>query len=286
MGKARSRRSLQLLVFLVLAAIVPSLVACGSGSANMAAGADLLSKVRQTGTLKVAITQANPPWNFLDSSGNPAGYDVDVAHELAKRLGVGEVEFVPSNFQSFIEGVRANRFDIVIAGQTITEERAREVGFSIPYQVNGISIFVPGKSSDVANVEQLAGKTVGVSAGTTQEEFARTKVPGAQVKTYQNATLGLIDLARSNADAMLVSRFQGAYLAAQNKLAVKPVGPLLESEVNGMSFRKDAGAFKGAVDQALTDMINDGTLTAISQRWLGGLDMASELRQAGAHAPR
>ncbi|EHR61337.1 periplasmic component of amino acid ABC-type transporter/signal transduction system [Saccharomonospora cyanea NA-134] len=263
----RMRRGLALL--LTTASAV--LVGCSGGGST-----DVLADVRDSGTLRVALTQANPPWNFLDD-GKPAGYDVDVAHEVARRIGVDNVEFVASNFQSFIEGVRAGRFDIVISGQTITEERKQQVGFSRPYQVNGVAIFVPNDDRGIVSLSDLEGKVVAVSAGTTQEQFAREEIPGAQVKTYQNATLGLTDLARGNADAMLVSRFQGSYLAEQNDLAVKPVGKLLESEVNGMSFRKGSPEFRKEVDAAIAGMIADGTLSRISRQWLG-LDMVPELK--------
>lgn len=269
------RTSGKLLPVLALITLMSTLLGCSAQGAS--ASGNVLQDVRENGTLRVALTQANPPWNFVDGSGQPIGYDVDVARELASRLGVENVQFIPSNFQSFIEGVRAGRFDIVISGQTITDERKEQVGFSRPYQVNGVSVFTAASNNSINGVESLRDKTIAVSAGTTQEEFAATEIPGAQVKTYQNATLGLTDLARDNADAMLVSRFQGNYLAEQNGLDVKPVGPLLEKEVNGMSFRKGSPELKQAVDSAIGDMIEDGTLTRISGRWLGDVDMAAEL---------
>ncbi|MEV4573331.1 transporter substrate-binding domain-containing protein [Nonomuraea jabiensis] len=256
-----------LLVVLVIAA-----AGCGSGQAE----GDLLQRVKAAGVIRVAQTQANPPWNFLEN-GKPAGYDVDVANELARRLGIAKVEFVPSNFQSFIAGVQAGRFDAVISGQTITDERKEQVDFSRPYEVNGISIFVAA-GSGISGVADLKGRKVAVTAGTTQAAFAKKSIPDADIKTYDNATLGLTEVARSRADAALVSRFQGAFLAQKNGLAVKPAGPLLESEVNGISFAKGSKTFKQAVDQALGDMISDGTLSAISKKWLGGLDMAEQLK--------
>lgn len=255
----------------LISIMLVALAGCGGGQA----GGDLLERVKSAGVLRVAQTQANPPWNFLDA-GKPAGYDVDVADELAKRLGIGKVEFVASNFQSFIPGVQAGRFDAVISGQTITEERKKQVDFSRPYQVNGISVFVAG-DSPVGGVADLTGKKVAVTAGTTQAAFAKKSIPGADIRTYENATLGLTEVGRGRADAALVSRFQGAFLAQKNGLAVKPAGPLLESEVNGISFAKGADTFKQAVDKALGDMIADGTLSAISRKWLGGLDMSAEL---------
>jgi cystine transport system substrate-binding protein len=269
----RSRSIRQILPILpaLLALVVAS--ACSS---SPSATADLLDRVRESGTLRVAQTQANPPWNFLDDASQPMGYDVDVANELARRLGIPNVEFVPSNYQSFIEGVRANRYDVVISGQTITEERRQQVDFSRAYQVNGVSIFVKAGDRSISTLDDLAGRRVGVSAGTTNEKMAR-EIAGADVRTYENATLALTDLSRGGVDAMLVSRFAGTYLAERNGLPVEPVGELLELEVNGMTFRKDSPRFKQAVDEAIGQMIEDGTLSQISQRWLGGLDMATEL---------
>ncbi|OZM76443.1 ABC transporter substrate-binding protein [Pseudonocardia sp. MH-G8] len=263
-------------------AALVALAACSTGGGARSADGDLLEQVRESGTLRVALTQANPPWNFLDESNSPAGYDVDVARELASRLGIENVEFIPSTYQNFIEGVRANRFDIVISGQAITEERKQQVDFSIPYQVNGIAIFVQADDDTIQGIADLSGRSVATSAGTTQEAFARESIPGAEVKTNQNATLGLTDLSRGGADAALVSRFQGTYLAEQNELQVKPVGPLLESEINAMTFRKDAGSLGPEVNRVINEMIEDGTITRFSQRWLAGQDVAVELRKLPA----
>ncbi|WP_249938688.1 transporter substrate-binding domain-containing protein [Streptomyces mirabilis] len=270
-----SSRCSRLAALLVSGAVLTA--GCTVGSS-----ANTLDSARSKGTLRVALTEANPPWNFLDND-KPTGYDVDVARELAKRLGIGKVEFIGSDFGSFIEGVRANRFDIVISGQTITEERQKQVDFSRPYEVNGVSIFVGKSNTSLTGLPALRGKTIAVTEGTTQAEYARTKIPGAQIKTYKNATLALMDLGQGRADAALVSKFQGAYLADKNNLRVKAAGALLETEVNGMTFRKGQKDFKENLDKALGDMIDDGTLSTISRRWLGGLDMAAELRDLPAN---
>lgn len=245
-----------------------------------AATGGVLAQARARGVLRVANTQANPPWNFLDEKNQVVGYDVDVANEIAKRLGIAKVEFVGSNFQNFIPGVQSDRFDIVIAGQTVTAERKTQVDFSEPYQVNGVSIFIGASNTAIKTQADLAGKRIAVSAGSTQEQFAREKIPNADVKTYENATLALTDVGLGRADAALVSRFVGAYLAEKNNLKVKPTEGLLNTEVNAMSFKKGETAFKTEVDKALAAMIADGTLTTISKKWLGGLDMVAELKTA------
>lgn len=240
----------------------------------------LLAQVRSRGVLRVANTQANPPWNFLDEKNQVAGYDVDVANEIAKRLGIPKVTFIGSTFQDFILGVQSDRFDMVIAGQTVTDERKKQVDFSDPYQINGVSIFVGSSNTTIKTQADLAGKRIAVTAGGTQEQFAREKIPNADVKTYENATLGLTDVGLGRADAALVSRFVGAYLADKNGLKVKPLEGLLTTEVNAMSFKKGETALKAEVDKALAAMIADGTLTTISKKWLGGLDMVAELKTA------
>ncbi|MBC6470898.1 transporter substrate-binding domain-containing protein [Actinomadura alba] len=245
---------------------------------SRAADEDTLGRVRAGGTLRVALTTANPPWNFLDGAARPVGYDVDVAREVARRIGVRRVTFIGADFASFVGGIRADRFDVVIAGQSVTAKRRREVDFSRPYALNGVAVFVRRGDRSISGVKDLAGKRVAVSEGTVQAEFARDRVRDAKVKTYRNATLVLTDLSWGRADAALVSRFQGIYLAAEKGLAITPVGPVWRTYPLSMSFRKHSPAFRHALDTAISDMIGDGTLSAISRRWLGGLDMAAELR--------
>lgn len=269
----------------IAAAPAASPVAASSPAASQSPAAaapttpsGLLAQIKERGVLRVANTQANPPWNFLDEKNAVSGYDVDVANEIAKRMGIQRVEFVGSNFQSFIPGVQADKFDIVISGQTITEERKQQVDFSDPYEVNGVSIFVNATNDSIKAVEDLAGKRIAVTAGGTQEKYAREKIANADVKSYENGTLALTDVGLGRADAYLGSRFVGAYLAEKNSLRVKPTPGFLEKEVNAMSIKKGETALKAEVDRALASMIADGTLTRISKQWLGGLDMVEELK--------
>lgn len=260
---------------------LPLAAACSGADAE-----DVLARARATGSLRVALTQANPPWNFLDDAGQPAGYDVDVAKDLAKRLGIPRVDFIGSDYASFIGGIRADRFDIVVSAQTITSKREQQVDFSRPYAVNEVAVFVRRGTTGIFGPKDLAGKRIAVSEGTTEAEFVRASIPGADVRTYKNAMLGLTDLSQGRADAALVSRFQGGYLAAKKALPVQAAIPVLHREVLGMSFRERSPDFKNAVDTAITARIADGTLSTISRRWFGGTDMATAVRglpKAQAH---
>jgi cystine transport system substrate-binding protein len=255
------------------------ILGCLTGCARTPDG-DTLDQVRRSGVLRVALTEASPPWNFLDREGRLKGYDVSVAREVAKRINATRVTFVGADFATFIGGVRAGKYDIVISGQTVTAERRKEVGFSRPYALNSVAVFVRTGNTTIHGPADLPGKKIGVSEGTVQADFARTRIRHAKVKTYRNAVLALNDLAWGRSDAVLVSRFQGDYLAGHRGLAIAPVGPVLHRYPLSMSFRKRSPAFEAAVNAAIDTMIDDGTLSAISRRWLGGRDVVTELGTA------
>lgn len=264
------------LVITALLAVMTFTTACGSSTAS-----NVLAAAKQRGSLRVALTGANPPWSLVDDKNEVAGFDADIARALAKQMGVAKVDFVQSNFQNFIPGIQNGKFDLVVSGHTMTRERAKQVSFSTPYEVNGVAIFVKQGDDSIMNKDGLAGKRIAVSAGTTQEQFART-VPGARVLIYDNATLALTDLGFGRADAWIGSRFVGAYLAQKNKLSVKDVPGYLTLEINAITVKLGQQQLVDAVNAGLASMINDGTLTAISKKWLGGLDMASEINNLPA----
>ncbi|HJT02311.1 MAG TPA: transporter substrate-binding domain-containing protein [Pseudonocardiaceae bacterium] len=270
------RRSPVCLLITALLVIFAFATACGSSAKS-----NVLAAAKQRGSLRVALTGTNPPWSLVDENNESAGFDADIARALATRMGVARVDFVQSNFQNFIPGIQNGKFDLVVSGQTMTKERANQVAFSTPYEVNGVSIFVRQGNNSIAKRDDLAGKRIAVSAGSTQEQLART-IPDAQVLIYDNATLALTDVARDRADAWLGSRFVGAYLAQKNRLSIKDVPGYLSLEINAITARLGQQQLIDAVNTGLSSMISDGTFTAISKKWLGGLDMAAEINNLPA----
>ena len=251
-----------------------------SGPVSSGANEGLLTTLRDRGSIRIANTQAAPPWDFIDKDNKLVGYNVDVANEIARRLGIAKVEFVPGNYNTFVEGLTADKWDLVISGQTPTEERRKVVDFSCTYQVSASAIWVGESNTTIKSEADLVGKRIAAAAGTTEEENAN-KISGATVLVYPNFLLSLTDVALGRADATVGSRYVGAYLAQANGLKVKAV-PGGEVEANGMSFRKGEPAFAAAVGKALADMIADGTLTSISKKWLGGLDIVDEIKKLPA----
>lgn len=242
-----------------------------SGAASAAAGdGDLLTRVTEAGVLRVANPQTSPPYSFRDENDEVMGFDVDFANEIGERMGV-DIEFIQGTFDTFIPGLDNDRWDVVIAGQAITEERLEQVDFSHPYRVSSVTIFLNCDDetlADVHDLPDLEGRSIAVLAGSSDVERAES-VPDAELKTYENATLALTDLDLGRVDSYIGSRFVGTYVAEESGLNVCATDAALTLEENAMSFRKGEAAFKAEMDRLVLEMIDDGTIAELSTRWFG-----------------
>ena len=243
----------------------------GAGSAPADAGGDdLLGRVTEAGVLRVANPQTSPPYSFRDENDELLGFDVDFANEIGERMGL-EIEFIQGTFDTFIPGLDTDRWDVVIAGQAITEERLEQVDFSHPYRVSTVTIFLNCDDptlDDVTDLPDLEGRSIAVLAGSSDVERAES-VPDAELVTYENATLALTDLDLGRVDSYIGSRFVGSYVARESGLNVCPTAAALTLEQNAMSFSKGEEAFKAEMDRLVLEMIADGTIAELSVKWFG-----------------
>jgi cystine transport system substrate-binding protein len=113
-----------------------------SGSAAHAQSDAKLAALRASGTMRVGITQTSPPWTYLGDDNKPAGYDVAVAKEVGRRIGVPNVVFVADTFKNFMEGLKADKYDFVFNDLAPTAERQRVVDFTEIYGVEDYRIVV------------------------------------------------------------------------------------------------------------------------------------------------
>ena len=156
--------------------------AVAAGAALLSAGAafaDRLQDIKKAGVLRVAAFDANPPFGFVDAKSRKiVGLDVDYAEEFAKRLGV-KLQIVPTNPANRVPLLISGKVDLVLANFTITEERAKQVNFSVPYFSSGTQFIAP--KGTLTSAEQLNSLRIGVDKGTTNEIVLREK--------YAKATL-------------------------------------------------------------------------------------------------
>lgn len=240
----------------------------------------LLSKVRESNTLVVANTQGHAPWDFLDENNQLTGLGIELVREVAKRMEIANIEFVSARFTDLIPGIQSGRFDLVVAGHTITDDRLKIVDFSIPYMSVGTSIFVRKGDKRFTSFEDIAGRAIGVLAGSIQEKFLAEEHgdKNITVRTYENPTQALSDLSYGRVDGVIYSDDAGSFIAHEKNLGVVR-GIQVNREINAMVYRKGEKAFGSALNEALDSIINDGTYSELSAKWLGDIDMAEEIKK-------
>jgi cystine transport system substrate-binding protein len=253
--------------------------------ANVTSGsafaADLLAQAKANKTLRVANTQSSPPWSLLDDKNQPAGYDVAVAKEVGKRIGVPNVVFIADSFKNFVEGLKADKYDIVMNDLTPTAERAKQVDFGDPYGVEEFRIFVRNETSSIRSRADLKGKRVGVTTGSSNESWSRAHLKDSDIRAYDNGGLVFNDLGSGRIDAVIISHFGGMKYANVNHLPVKEVGEPLIYQLSAPAMAKGQPALRAAVDKAIADMTADGTLEALSKKWVGpDFDMVGTIAKA------
>lgn len=225
-----------------------------------------LADVKKRGELRVVMSGEYPPFSQPAASGGLTGFDVDVANEIGKRLGV-KTRVIKAEFSSIIAGLQSRQFDLAVASQSKTPEREKAVDFlSKPYYYDGFQLFVP-KNSSATTLGALNGKPVAVALGTVFETYLRDqKYPN--IATYSGEQEIFLALGSGRAAGMITTRSVGS-VAAKNGQAIKAAGNVLEQDNPYITLGKNQPQLKAAVDKALDDMRGDGTLKKISEKWLG-----------------
>ena len=252
-----------------------------AGTTVQAHASDLLASAKSAGVLRVANTQSSPPWSLLDNSNEPAGYDVEMAREVAKRIGVPKVVFVADSFKNFVEGLKSGKYDLVMNDLTPTPERGKQVDFGVPYGVEDFRIFVRADNSDIKGQADLKARRVGVTTGSSNESWARAHLKDSDIRTYDNGSLVFSDLGNGRLDAVIISHFGGMKYANVNHLPVKEVGDPLIYQLSAPALAKNQPALLAAVNKAIDAMMVDGTIDRIAKKWVGpNYDMVGTIAKA------
>ncbi len=219
-------------------------------------------------TLVVGAYPANPPWEFINEQGTYEGFEVDIAREVAERLGM-DVQFENLGFQALFAATASGRIDGAVSSISITPERLESQSFTQPYYDSDGAI-VGREDSGVATLEDLSGQTVGVVAATTGAKWAEANAEDlgiADVKSYQAQQDLLMDAVngRIAGGAGEVAGFQYAIRQMPDlKILVRiPTG-----EHFAMMMRKDHPLLP-QINDAISEMKRDGTMAAIHETWFG-----------------
>lgn len=234
----------------------------------------------QAETLRVGMECTYAPFNYRLPSGEMAGYDVDVAQDIAERIGA-DLEYVCQDWDGIIPSLLANKFDMIIASLSITEERAEKIDFSIPYRAS-IGRFVGHKDAnltlfdDEGNVipEAFKGLRLGVERASTYDGWVRAYNPEADIVLYDGSQSLYLDLKSGRVDIAILNPMT-AYLQLLSKedgSGFEFVSPVLdEPEFFGpgvaVGLPKGQEELLARVDAALAAMIEEGKLEEYSAKY-------------------
>ena len=230
---------------------------------------DLLAQIKEKGTITVAMEGTWAPWTYHDADDNLVGYDVEVAQNIAEKLGV-EVNFVEGEWDGLLAGLDAGRYDIMVNGVDITPERAEKYDFSTPYAFNRTAVITKADDDSINTLEDLKGKKTANTISSTYAELAEQY--GATVtgvddlnQTFELLLSGRID-ATLNAE-MTFYDYTKEHPDANVKIAV------LTDDANQIAIpmRKgdETATLRTAIDAAIDELRADGTLKALSEKYFG-----------------
>ncbi|QAT39448.1 amino acid ABC transporter substrate-binding protein [Clostridium sp. JN-9] len=230
-----------------------------------------LNYIKSKGQLVVGLDDSFPPMGFKDDKGQIAGFDIDLAKEAAKRMGVKAV-FKPVDWDGVLMSLNNKDIDLIWNGLTITDERKQKIDFSKPY-LNNSQVIVVNASSSYNSKNDFSNKTIGVQLGSSSEE-ALNKDSGftkslKEIRKYSNNTEALMDLSAGRIDAVVIDEVVARYYMQKKPDTYKILNDNFGKESYGVGIRKSDTSFKTELDKVLDDMKKDGTADKISEKWFG-----------------
>ncbi|MEA4825682.1 MAG: ABC transporter substrate-binding protein [Clostridium sp.] len=254
------------------------LVGCGKESAASnskgTAGTETksdnsLETVKQAGKLVVGLDDAYPPMEFRDEKNNLVGFDIDLANEIGKKLGV-KVEFMTTEWNGILLALQSKKFDMIISGLSITEERKKSIAFSEPYVMGGQVIAVKAGNDSIKTLADLKGKKVGCQMGSTGQKAAETNLKDIkELRKYGKITEAFSELSIGRVDAVIMDAQVGGYYIAKKPGEFVVLKEMVSEEPMGVGFKKEAKQLQNAIQKAIDELKADGTLSKLSVKWFG-----------------
>lgn len=220
-------------------------------------------------TLRVGMSGGYFPFTFVRQD-ELQGFEVDVMNAVGEKADL-EIAFETMSFSGLIGALDAGRIDTIANQITITPEREDAFSFTQPYVIDGAQVVVRQGNDEIAGVEDLRGKSVAVNLGSNFEKLLRD-LPFADeidIRTYESNIEQ--DTALGRVDAFVMDRVSSTQVIQQSPLPLELAGEPFSEIRNALPFRDtDEGrALRDRVDEALTALKEDGTLTRISEKWFG-----------------
>ena len=260
---------MKLLRSLLCAAAVLGLASCQTPAATTP---DPLHQLIESGQLRVGLSATQPPFSMRDRKGELMGLDVDLAHALARAMGL-EAVLVPMPFAELLTTLESKGIDLVISAMTITPERNVRVPFAGPYYVSGTATLSKiddlSLVSDISKLDDPALRFAAVK-GTTNESFARSYLSSATLITTTDFDAAVELVLKDEVDAVLADyplckvalmrHPDAGFSSLMTPFTIEPLG---------IAIRADAPRLVNLVDNYLDTLEYSGLLGQLKARWLG-----------------
>lgn len=253
---------------------VMSLAGCTQLASNPKV--DNWDKYQQQKSITVGFDNTFVPMGFEKKNGNYAGFDIELAQYVSKKLGI-TVHFQPIDWDMKETELQNGTIDAIWNGYSATDERREKVAFTIPYMQN-TQILVVKKTSGIHSVEDMAGKVLGAQNGSSgmldfeeHPEVLKNRVKGGDADQYQSVNEAIIDLKNDRIDALLIDRVYADYYLTTEGIADEydtiPSG--FESESFAVGVRPADKKLREALNQAFKELYQEGIFQQISKKWFG-----------------
>ncbi len=263
-------------LFLMLLTAIFVLSACGTAKDDNAKNddnntgsteSDLLAKVQENGELLVGTEGTYPPFTYHDESGKLTGFDVEIAEEIASRLGV-KAKFMETQWDAMFAGLDSKRFDMIANQVGINEERMEKYDFSEPY-ISSVAVLVTQKgNTDVKTFEDIDGLKSAQSLTSNYAEIAKSN--GAELVGVDGFNQAIELLNSKRVDVTINDNLSVLdFLKQKPDANIQIVDEAGDAAQSGLMFNKGNETLVEAVNEALNEMIEDGTYDKISDKWFG-----------------
>jgi len=237
-----------------MSVMVMSLASCGKSSSGTA----------QAGVLVMATNAEFPPYEYHEG-GDIVGIDAEIAAAIAEKMGC-TLEIEDIAFDSIIAEVDSSKADMGMAGMTVTEDRKQSVDFSVTYAV-ARQVVIVKEGGDIASIDDLAGRKIGVQQGTTGDIYASDDYGDDNVERYSKGMEAVQALAQGKIDAVIIDNEPAKVFVSENEGLII-LDEAYADEEYAIAVRKGNTELLNAINEALDELKKDGTIDEIVDRYI------------------
>ncbi|MCR4580467.1 MAG: amino acid ABC transporter substrate-binding protein [Treponema sp.] len=253
---------------IVLAASMLTLLGCKKQKTEVS---DPVAELKSRGVFVIGLDDSFPPLGYRNDDNEIVGYDIDLAKEVASRLGVA-FKAQPIDWDAKEMELETGKIDCIWNGFTITEDRKAALSFTEAY-LNNAQVVVVRNDSGISSLADMAGKKIGLQRGSSAQEAVDGNpdfsASLAEIVMFRDNITALNDLDIGGVDGVVMDSVVANYSIAQTKKPFTVLSEALSNEAYGVGFRKTEPKLRDEVYNILKEMKADGTVAGISTKWFG-----------------